>query len=85
MVQLLKGGKIMSTRTTATIVNIRGKKMVELHVSDRWVGSFTNVVPYEEVKNAYDNFEPLFDWNEMFTRQVIRSLFEDKHSGGSNY
>lgn len=77
MVQLLKGGKIMPTHTTAEVVNIRGKKMVEMFVTAMYWGSETKVVPYDEAKAAYYNHEGLYGWNAGFTRSVIRGLFED--------
>lgn len=77
MVQLLKGGKIMSTRTTATIVNIRGKKMVEMFVTAMYWGSETKVVPYDEAKAAYYNHEGLYGWDAITTRNILRSLFRD--------
>ena len=67
----------MPTHTTAKVVNIRGKKMVELFVTDMYLGSSTNVIPYVEAKEAYDNHEALFDWTAGFTRSVIHGLFED--------
>lgn len=66
----------MGTRTTAKRVNLGGTDMVEIHVSDRWLGSFTNVLPYQEAKDAYYNHTGLFDWNEYFTFMVLQPLFE---------
>lgn len=64
------------TRTTAKRVNILGADMVELHVSDRYVGSFTNIISYQEAQEAYDNQLALFDWNPIFTYKVLKPLFE---------
>lgn len=64
------------TRTTAKRVNILGADMVELHVSDRYLGGFTNIISYQEAEEAYNNHLALFDWNPIFTYKVLEPLFE---------
>lgn len=67
----------MPTHTTAEVVNIRGKKMVEMFITDMYLGSETKVVPYDEAKSAYYNHEGLYGWSALTTRNILRSLFRD--------
>lgn len=51
--------------------------MVEMFITDMYLGSETKVVPYDEAKSAYYNHEGLYGWSALTTRNILRSLFRD--------